>query len=318
MNNIIRTVSIAATLIAGLGAAQAQSVAGPHRPAAVPQGYVITPFGYFHPSCVVQLAEGDDLRTAEKTIRHTDGTTSPMHVCEFPHFRADGEKVVGDERNIKDPDITHAWVEWASVTNTTSYGRLYAEFAVPPMPTSKDGQTLYYFPGLEDINDVVTILQPVLGWNAYYTNAWGIASWNCCESGTTYVSTPQPSNPGDNILGYIFDTCASGTLTCGTWDVVTWDLQNGKFTQLLNTSNFGQTFNWAFGGVMEVYNIIQCTDYPSNGNYWGSHEISFDEIGLYDDNFTAVLPNWSIGVTSGLTPACSYSGGKPGQVILRY
>ena len=28
------------------------------------------------------------------------------------------------------------------------------------------------------------------------------------------------------------------------------------------TSSFGQTFNWAFGGVLEVYNVAQCSDYP--------------------------------------------------------
>jgi hypothetical protein len=194
---------------------------------------------------------------------------------------------------------------------------LFAEWTVPPIPTAKDGQTLYYFPGLEDIKDVVTILQPVLGWNHDFAKAWSIASWNCCVSGTTYESTPQHASPGDTILGYIFDTCKAGTLTCGTWDVVTWDLQNGKFTQLINTSNFKQTFNWAFGGVLEVYNIKQCADYPSNGTYWGSHAMSFNEIGLYDDSFKVVAnPNWTITTTPGLTPACGYGGSLPKQVIL--
>jgi hypothetical protein len=113
---------------------------------------------------------------------------------------------------------------------------------------------------------VVTIIQPVLGWNADYASAWGIASWNCCVSGTTFEAPPQPVSPGDTILGYMIDTCAPGTLSCSSWDVVTWDLQNGKFSQLINTSSFGQTFNWAFGGVLEVYNIAQCSDYPNNPN----------------------------------------------------
>jgi hypothetical protein len=33
--------------------------AGPNRPANVPDGYVITPVGYFHPSCVQSLAKGE-------------------------------------------------------------------------------------------------------------------------------------------------------------------------------------------------------------------------------------------------------------------
>lgn len=37
-----------ATLALGVTAANAQAPAGPHRPAGVPDGYLITPSGYFH------------------------------------------------------------------------------------------------------------------------------------------------------------------------------------------------------------------------------------------------------------------------------
>jgi len=37
------------------------AVAGPNRPPQVPEGYVITPFGYFHPSCVLRAVEGETL-----------------------------------------------------------------------------------------------------------------------------------------------------------------------------------------------------------------------------------------------------------------
>jgi hypothetical protein len=318
MITFIRTASIAAMLVAGLTAAHAQAPAGPNRPATVPEGHVITPFGYFHPSCVVKLAEGDELRPDNKLVRHANGGTEKMHECAYPHFRADGQKVVGDERHVNAPDISHAWVEYASTTTTTSYARLFAQWTVPPTPTSQDGQTLYFFPGLEDINNVVTILQPVLGWNSDYANAWGIASWNCCVNGTTYEAPPQHVSPGDTVLGYIYDTCAKGTLSCSSWNVVTYDLQNGKQSKLMNTSSFKQTFNWAFGGAVEVYNIKQCSDYPSNGNYWGGHAISFNEIGLYDYNLTHISPSWSVTVTQGLTPQCSYSGSKPAQIVLSY
>ncbi len=42
--------SIALTMLfAGLTAAQALPTAGAKRPAGVPENYVITPYGYFHP-----------------------------------------------------------------------------------------------------------------------------------------------------------------------------------------------------------------------------------------------------------------------------
>ncbi len=317
-NTLLKLIVSVALSVSGLTAAQALTSAGRNHPAGVPQSYLITPFGYFHPSCVVHLARGDVLRHDEKTIQHANGTTSPMRACSHPHYRADGEKVTGDERHAATPDISHAWVEYGSVTSKSSYGQLYAQWSVPPTPTSKDGQTLFYFPGMEDIDDVVTIIQPVLGWNSDYASAWGIASWNCCESGTTYEAQPQPVNPGDTILGSMVANCPAGTKTCTSWDIVTLDLQNGKSSELPNTSNFGQTFNWAFGGVLEVYSVSQCSDYPSNGGLWGSRSLSFHEIGLYNYKLKPVKPKWDITVTSGLSPQCNYGGSVPNQVIINY
>jgi hypothetical protein len=132
------------------------------------------------------LAERDELRPSDGVIRHADGSSGQIPRCGYAHYRADGQAGYGDEKGAKDPNISHAWVVSLSMTTTTSFGFLSAEWSVPPTPASNNGQTLYYFPGLEDFKDVVTIIQPVLGWNSDYPSAWGIASWNCCKSGTTY------------------------------------------------------------------------------------------------------------------------------------
>jgi hypothetical protein len=305
------------TLVASLTAAQALTPAGANRPAAVPAGYVITPFGYFDPSCVGHLAKGDVLRQDEKKIQHANGTSDSMHVCAFPHYRADGEQVNGDEHAVQQPDISHAWIEYASITTTGAYGQIYSEWDVPPAPSNNDGQTVFLFNGLEDINDVVTIIQPVLGWNSDYASAWGIAAWNCCESGTVYEAPPAPVNSGDHLEGYVFDNCSPGTRLCPSWDIVAVDVTNGNFSQLLDTSNFGQTFNWAFGGVLEVYNIVQCGDYPPP-DYAGG--IGFFNQSVLNAKFQ-VLPSpvWTVtNSSSGLTPQCNYGGSLPKQVILTF
>jgi hypothetical protein len=337
-NDLLKLIAAAIVLVVGVTAAQAQTTAGPNRPATVPARYVVTPFGYFDPSCVVSLASGDELLPSQNIIRHANGTTVGMHTCAYPHYRADGIQVVGDERGVTEPDISHAWVEAAPVTTTSSYAFLAAEWSVPPQPPENDGQILYYFPGLEDIKDVVTILQPVLGWNAptsygYFANAWGIASWNCCESGTTYVSTPVRANPGDTIDGYMFDTCSPGTKTCGTWDVVAWDLQSGQYSELIDTSNFSQTFNWAFAGVLEVYGVDQCGDYPNNPNTNNGLQngISFNQVSLWNDKFQIIgSPAWSICkpgskgsdcpilLSTTTAPQCNYGGSLPKEIILTY
>lgn len=313
-SRILKLISVT-TLLAGLSPAQTLALAGPNRPAGVPADYVITPFGYFHPSCVAHVANGDVVRQDENAIQRANGAYENIPVCAYAHYKADGQKVSGDERaGGKQPTISHAWIEYASTTTSTSFGYLYAHWNVPPAPSNNDGQTVYLFPGLEDYSDVVTIIQPVLGWNSDFASAWGIASWNCCTSGTVFEATPVRVNSGDTIYGYMTDTCAAGTLSCGSWDIVTKDVESGNYSELLNSSSQGQTFNWAFAAALEVYNISRCGDYPSNGYTY------FYGLGLFDYNFHAIAsPGWSVTeLSSGLTPQCSYSGSLPEQVTLNY
>lgn len=286
-----------------LTTAYAQAPAGPNRPAEVPEGYVITPFGYFHPSCVLRLAEGETLLADGRVVQHADGTLETVPVCAYPRYTARGEMVIVGAAGVLPPTITHSWVDWGNTTTSSSYGELKATWTVPPGPSSNDGQTLYFFPGLQDTSDVVSILQPVLGWNSDFGSAWGIASWNCCPSGVTVESSPLSVSTGDEIQGTIKSTCSAGTLSCSKWDVTTKDVTTGKSTKLNNTPSEGQTFNWAFDGAVEVYNVVKCKDFPSNGS------ITFSSVALYNDSFVKISgPGWTLGKTSGLSPSCSYGG----------
>jgi hypothetical protein len=313
--------SIAFTLLMA-GVAVAQSSAGAKRPADVPADFILTPFGYFHPSCVNHLAKEDVLREDLKVIERKGGTTQPLK-CAYPHFEADGTKVVGDLKPVGDgtkpPFIGHSWIEYASVHDVNDYEEVYSQWTVPPAPASNDGQTLYFFNGLEDISDVVSIIQPVLGWNGNGLSNWSIAAWNCCPSGTTNEATPVSVSPGDQIEGYSFSTCGKGTKTCPTWDVVALDDQNESFSQLIDTPNEGQTFNWAFGGVLEVYNITQCSDYPAGEESGYGGKIGFHDQVILNDQYVQINPSWTISnVSGGLTPQCNYGGTKRPQVYLNY
>jgi len=312
--------SIAFTLfLAGLAVAQAPS--GATRPASVPADFVITPFGYFHPSCVGHLAKGDVLRDNVGAIQRANGTSETIQECAYPHFEADGTKVVGEVQPTGDgksepPYIGHSWIEYASIHTTNNYGGVYAEWTVPTTPPSNDGQTLYFFNGLEQYTSDVTIIQPVLGWNSDFANAWGIASWNCCKKGTVQEATPVPVNPNDHIQGYIASQCAKGITKCGSWAIVIVDLENGTHSEL-DTSNFGQTFNWAFGGVLEVYRVTRCGDYPTPA--YPDYGIGFYNQGVVDDNFNPIAPAWTVtNLTGSLSPKCHYGESLPKQVILHY
>ena len=290
--------------------AYAQAPAGPNRPAAVPQGYLITPFGYFHPSCVLQLKPGENF-LAGGVLQHADGTLENIAPCAYPEYGASGEIVM----TATPPSIGHSWIESADTTTNTSYGELVATWMVPPAPSVNNGEVIYMFPGLEDINDVVSIIQPVLGWDADFRSEWGIASWNCCPSGITVESTPVHVSSGDEIKGTMKDLCSAGTLSCSKWRIVTEDVSTGASTTLNNSPSEGQTFNWAFAGALEVYDVSQCGDYPTNGS------VSFYNLTLQDYNFKSISnPGWGITLwAKGLTPQCNYGGTVAAmQVTLDY
>ena len=321
MTRLLKSISLTA-LLAGLAAAQVPTAG--KRPASVPADFIVTPFGYYHPTCVNHLAKGDVLMQDEATIQHVNGTYENIQQCAYPHFDADGAKEVGDVKpagngESESPSIGHAWIEYASIHDTANYGQIYAEWDVPPSPASNDGQTLFFFNGLEQYSGDITIIQPVLGWNSDYSSAWGIAAWNCCKNGTVQEASPARVNPGDHLEGYVFNNCKAGTTKCGSWDIVIVDEENGNFSQLLKSSNFGQTFNWAFGAVLEVYNVAKCGDYPGAeiSGYKGG--LSFYNESVLDDNFVSITPAWTVtNLSSGLSPQCNYGGSQPKQLLLKF
>jgi hypothetical protein len=281
----------------------------------VPPEYVVTPFGYYHPSCVEHLAEGDSLLADGRYLQHADGTLKYVQKCGYPHYTARGEEIALGEK-IKPPEIQHNWIVSESTTTGTSYGELSATWTVPPAPIYYDSQRIIFFPGFEDTNDTAWILQPVLNWNNDFAEAWSIASWNADDS-NSYESSPIAVYPGDTILGTVESTCSAGTLSCATWNVTTTDQSLARSTTLSNTTSHGLTFNWAFGGVLEVYSIASCYDYPPTQ----SQSQTFNNVTLYDDNFHVISnPAWSTTLydPSG-SPQCNYNGQASGtQVTLDY
>jgi hypothetical protein len=295
------------------------------RPSGVPPEFIITPFGYFHPSCVLQLNKGESVDDSG-LLHRTDGTTKQVGPCLYPHFRTSGElfshprtagnadagngtnqSVQGSQTQKAAPGwIGHSWMETSNVITSSSYGQLISTWTVPPAPLINDGQTVYLFPGFQDATadntGVYSIVQPVIG---YLSNgAWYMSSWNCCPAGTANYNGEVGINPGDTIVGTVAMTCAAGTANCTTWNVITEDQTTNQSTSLTGTPSDGQTFNWAFGATLEVYDIQQCLDYPPNAS------MSMNTV-LYDVNLNPIsAPQWSpwiiAGPDSGVQPQCNY------------
>jgi hypothetical protein len=281
----------------------------PVRPAGVPDGYVITPFGYSHPSCVRELPEGDTLLADGLVIQHANGAIENIPACGYPDYTARGEIVTAQT-------ISGNYIERVEATTPTSYGELTATWTVPQVPTSTvNGQPVYFFPALEEYPGTLSVLQPVLAWNDPNTlpGKWGIASWNCCDASipsNKWHSPPVSVTPNDKIEGIIKSTCGAGTLSCPTWNVITTDLSTKQTTTLAKTSSLQQVFDWAYGGALEVGTLSDCSDYPPNGR------ITFS-VALYDNNFVLISnPDWSIIYPSpDFMPQCGYVGDAAGNTV---
>lgn len=282
-----------------VGSANAYSGAR-HRPAGVPDEYAITPFGYFHPSCIQRLAKGERL-IPDGRIQHADGNVEEsVATCNYPHYAASGGPAIHDALTLPEVD---GWIESASTTTGSpnkSYGALIATWTVPPQPTADHGQWLFFFPGFEDINNPQTsILQPVLQWAQ---RQWAIASWNCCLNNVTTESPLVNVRPGDEIYGSITSDCPAATVSCPTWNVLSLDLSTGESTALTHTPSQGQVFNWAFGGVLEPYYVTSCEDYPPN------HTIAFDKATVFDEYLRPIVgPQWTESTNTTQDPQCGYA-----------
>jgi hypothetical protein len=305
-------------LLLGVGLGAQESPRGSQetasaRPASVPESFAITPFGYFHPSCVRSLAE-NELVLADGRVQHANGTTDVQApACGFPHFTATGVLVTENakaplEANLAAGNLPtiHGWLEYVSATTDTSYREISATWPVPAAPATIQGQTLFFFPGFEDYNNILSIVQPVLQWGRSSDgggNYWGIASWTCCILGTTFHSRLLKVSTGDTILGAILPSCKAKKKiqSCTTWKITTEDLTTGQKSQLAQSPAEGQVWNWGFAAVAEVYGVSQCSDFPADAGVTFSAQ-------LYDNNGVLISdPGWSgTPAGSGVTPQCNY------------
>lgn len=295
-------------------------VAGAGRPGSVPAGYLVTPFGYFDPSCVVRLAKGERMM-ADGRVQHVDGSLdASARTCSQPAFTRSGSQMTQSRANgqaennaapTTSPEID-GWVENANVVAEPgeTFGAIIARWRVPPSPARNDGQVLYFFPGLEDINQTLSILQPVLGW---YVGQWTIASWNCCINGVVAVSNAVDVSPGDEIFGSVTNNCP-GQTECAAWNVLSLDMSTGQGTILENTPSEGQIFNWGFGGVLETYYVTSCGDLPRDR--W----TTFEDIQLFDQNLNPIRrTQWQTAWNSTETPQCNFGvWATPRTVTLTY
>lgn len=286
-----------------LAVTSVSTLSASHRPQGVPSDFVVTPNGYFSASCV-QAVHAHEKLHKDGTIEHANGMLSKPSTCSKAHYSLNGTRVEANgtisaaARRNTNPTIS-GWVIDTDYTSSSPIGRIVASWTVPSAPSNAGSQVIYFFPGLEQLPNVQSILQPVLGWNGYGDSAWTLASWNCCVDGTTFHSDPINVSDGDQVIGDTYSTCAAGS-SCSNWAIVSTDVSTGQ-NSTLNTDPYG-SLTWVFGGVLEAYSVDTCDQYPASGT------ISFTNIAVYtQDGNQVASPPWGKSYPVGSqSPQCNY------------
>jgi len=243
------------------------------RPANVPDDYIVTPNGYFHPSCVHEI-KNDEIQSAGLVIEKANGDVRKIEKCNFSNFSKHGVERTASDNVFAQKKIEDGWQLYAGYTLSDSLGELLAMWNVPDDPLLDQQQTLYFFPGVQQ-NPTVSILQPVLGWNQLGQKGWTLSSWNCCEAGTVTHSTPIKTYAKQLNQGRIyFDNKLGGYYI----ESVTLENNIVQNRTSLATRNYNQPVNWVLGGVMENYHVWSCDGLPSN------RSMTFKNITVIDRN----------------------------------
>lgn len=240
------------------------------RPVNVPEEYVLTHSGFFHPSCVITV-DDDEVIGDDAIVRGSDGKEHlKVEPCAYPRFDRKGVLVDKTEAPKKHAHDTYdGWINWFEHDGDyDANGKLSHQWVVPLAPMKFVQQDVAFFNDLESDFGGGDIIQPVLDFGEIGTATWIIESEHCCVNNNDMQSNPVVVQPGDVIRGDVSGTGCDGS-SCQSWTITTTDVTTGKST-VLNTTSGAQ--NVANPGVLETYDVTSCDMLPANG------EITFEDV----------------------------------------
>lgn len=185
------------------------------------------------------------------------------------HYDACPEEPIPTRHLDLEPGPTgDGWVEdsqWdVSLKSGDNVEWIQGYWLVPSAPKT-NGATIFLFNGVEpQVKPNSWIMQPVLQYGGSYAgggNYWAMASWLVGRK--AYVSTLTPVSTGDLLVGTTEQIGASGGKL--KYLIDTYDSNTGADSQLSIHSK-GIQWAWAFAGVLEVYGVTKCSDFPASGS----------------------------------------------------
>lgn len=298
-----------------IGISQSFGLTARSRPVGVPPGFVATPDGWFHPSCILELHEGDRLNRSTGAVELATGGRRAIAACAYPSYTPSGR--VRSSSKFPTPRYNFAAPEpngWQ--VSETSYpgniGQLSANWQVPWYPPTQTPEVDYFFPGIENSGPTTYIAQPVLAWGYNGLTEWTIASWFCCINGNNSHGGIFPVSPRQTITGTITGSgCNSSTGVCATWNVNT---VSGGASSGFTVTAFNEPMIFEAGGALESYYVTGCAQYSSDAG------LLFHQVTAYGVNGAVLTPTWSENIDPSATchESGSTSGGSSVDITLNW
>ncbi|MBN1611546.1 MAG: hypothetical protein JW940_33235 [Polyangiaceae bacterium] len=267
--------------------------AGPGRAAAdseasgLPSGYVVTPYGLVHESCITEVSPGDTVELEDSRpahLRRARGESKRIPRCQHPRLDSQGRaltamEVGGLNRTVAASEHVRQAVPRSTPPPAVGPHAATAEISVPagtsglsstwnvPGNGASSGGPVYLWPGLEDPSPSSMVLQPVLAWK-YDTSArarqWRLENWYGVDSTYVKSATTIQVYTGDTITGTVTGSdCNESTGICSSWTVSSQDVTRGTSPTPVTLTGVSKRMTRVFGGVTEVWNISSCSQLPS-------------------------------------------------------
>jgi hypothetical protein len=255
-------------------------------------GYVMTPAGFFHRSCIHEIPEGALVDSNLRVIRK-NGSTYQIPRCLYPPFttpaslfRSGTESASALRTATVAATATNGYLEIAQTIVGGPYKSISSNWLVPPTPVLSyvSPQVYYTFSGL--YNGGAYILQPVTQYGFSHDagggNFWQASSWRCDSNNGCLVSSPVLRvASGHSMTGSVVASACSGGFC--TWTTTIRDLSTGQ-QSVLTLLHETETYAVAVGGAVEVQ-AMDCAHLPQTGSF-------FSGITLTGPTYNNLSPSW--------------------------
>jgi hypothetical protein len=235
----------------------------------LPSGYVETPNGQVHESCIHEVPEGGEV-DRDGAIRVNGQMMRAPSPCGFEVLHLNRANVVnrtyGDVARQSSPLLIDGWTRYVQATANNMgvfpvrFNGLETTMIVPSPPSQQLFQTIFLFPSFTPA-DAGTILQPVLRWGDGIQK-WLVAAWYGDRLDNYYHSQWVQVTPGENIVGSVRDVRNSCVGTDCMWDV---KLSRGGTTLTLLRIASSEAYTRVQKAALEVYGVTSCKHLPASG-----------------------------------------------------